>query len=979
MVFGELAWLLFAQLFLSTPIGSHLISRHPERFRISWSAGWSFYPGHVVMRDLTLAGQQRQRQWEVRADRASAFVNLPALLFKRVPIHFLVATGVEASVGQAPGPPLEPRAPRRWPWRVSVPHGTVQELRQFAVGKLALTGVANGAASFELTIAGPLELRVSRFAMRDGVLTSRARPLARDLSAEGTARLGPYTPRLARGTAGFGFLDLDLTVRGKTLPIEPAAAGVATTTGVSSGGPSSVAGDLTMAAGDLALTLELERGQLAVGSTLTYRTRVTTDSTAPAATGTSDPTGGAATESFVDAVLEVVAGVSEANGKKQLELSAASPTLDLEIGPFALRSGPLRLTARSAETRLDRLLSRPASTPGDETGPPAKFELANLGRLHGELTATKLDATLALQGATTRLLTDRVVARLDLGALMDEALLIEHLRASGVDLAVTTTGEDGETPERRFALSLRDTAFEAVRSVSLDGLRLDGTITLALEGGYAPLAGLKVPRSELTLVDGTLTSQETVVASGLSLTTHLSLAPTDTSAEPKRVKAAPTSPEPGVADDETRRAARLETTRALLASLTGTVTAAGRVLSIGFLDRYLRASSWLDVNARGKLDLDLAIDHGHLLPGSHVDVAADPLTAQLFGTTTRGSARLRASVGSGRAPETRRSNCGSGPKTPAPSGPFGKLDLTFSNFAVVATDEPEATPYLVGTRQLCVGMETTDLDLGQPVDELAAWISLRGATAPDLRVFNRLLPKARGLALTAGHARVDLELALTSNAGTPASPGSTGGGSIRLVGEDVGFTFGGLNATTQLDLALQLADAELTERRFSLAGSVIEISDLGWNNGGDGAIDQGAGWWAKLQLPAGSLVWSRPLELAADLTWTARDTGPIVAFAAERRQLPEWIEKLLTVAEVSGSGRLAFERHRLVLDDVVVSGDDGRLELMTRVELGQDTRRSDLYVSIGALGLGIELIGEERDIRLLRPRAWYLARPRFLD
>ena len=53
----------------------------------------------------------------------------------------------------------------------------------------------------------------------------------------------------------------------------------------------------------------------------------------------------------------------------------------------------------------------------------------------------------------------------------------------------------------------------------------------------------------------------------------------------------------------------------------------------------------------------------------------------------------------------------------------------------------------------------------------------------------------------------------------------------------------------------------------------------------------------------------------------------------------------------------------------------GPLELLARLLFAGERRRGHLYVGLGPLGVGAALEGPRRDLRLIRPRAWYQSLP----
>src|SRR5688572_9594356 len=87
-------YLLTANLFLLPSIGPSLLSRRPERFRISWQSAWSLWPGKVRFQGLEIRGRQPRVRWWITAEQGEARIDLPALWRREVRIEHLAAAGV---------------------------------------------------------------------------------------------------------------------------------------------------------------------------------------------------------------------------------------------------------------------------------------------------------------------------------------------------------------------------------------------------------------------------------------------------------------------------------------------------------------------------------------------------------------------------------------------------------------------------------------------------------------------------------------------------------------------------------------------------------------------------------------------------------------------------------------------------------------------------------------------------------------------
>lgn len=463
-------YLLAANLFLLPSVGPSLISRRPERFRLSWESAWSLWPGKVRFRGLEIRGNQPRVRWWITAEQGEARIDLPALWRREVRIEHLAAAGVRSQTdrvlpGQppAPGPP-----PRRTPWTVRLARIELSRVRQLGYGPLLLQGDGVVAGSFRIVLRREVELGATQLKMPGARLLVRGSEAAREVDLQASLRLGPYSPRRHRGIAGFDFLSGRLRADGEVadLPILERI------------GP---AGAAPAGPGALAVDLRLERGRLVPGSRLRFA--------AP---------GGAR-----------LTATAEVDGDRlALAAEAAGLTLRRRDGAPFLAADKARLTASTPELRLSRLAAEVrAIRKGGLPGSP----------LRGAADASGLRLRTAGRRISTEITAERGRGQIDLGALLARRLVLEDLQAEGVAVRV----DREERPALRPTGARRPWAVEIERA-RIDRLReiRSGPFRLAAEGGLTGSlswdgTGLAVREAVLELQDGRLWRGGDELARGL--------------------------------------------------------------------------------------------------------------------------------------------------------------------------------------------------------------------------------------------------------------------------------------------------------------------------------------------------------------------------------------------------------------------------------------------------------------------------------
>jgi hypothetical protein len=208
---------LAANLFLLPAVGPSLISRRPERFRITWQSAWSLWPGEVRFRGLEIRGRQPRVHWWITAEQGTARIDLPALLRREVRIEHLAARGIRSRTERVPSPPgpAPATASRRPPWTVRLERVELAGVRELGYGPLLLEGDGRIAGSFRLVLRREVELGTTSLTMPRARLRLNGGEVAREVDVRATLRLGPYSPREHRGIAGFDFLSGHLIANGE--------------------------------------------------------------------------------------------------------------------------------------------------------------------------------------------------------------------------------------------------------------------------------------------------------------------------------------------------------------------------------------------------------------------------------------------------------------------------------------------------------------------------------------------------------------------------------------------------------------------------------------------------------------------------------------------------------------------------------------------------------------------------------------------
>jgi hypothetical protein len=82
-----------------------------------------------------------------------------------------------------------------------------------------------------------------------------------------------------------------------------------------------------------------------------------------------------------------------------------------------------------------------------------------------------------------------------------------------------------------------------------------------------------------------------------------------------------------------------------------------------------------------------------------------------------------------------------------------------------------------------------------------------------------------------------------------------------------------------------------------------------------------------------------------------------------------WLERLLTIRNVTGSSRIRLRDDGLTLEGARIVGED--FLVLANARFRDERVEGGLYARYGVLGGAVEVIGEERAWHLLNAREWF--------
>jgi hypothetical protein len=364
--------------------------------------------------------------------------------------------------------------------------------------------------------------------------------------------------------------------------------------------------------------------------------------------------------------------------------------------------------------------------------------------------------------------------------------------------------------------------------------------------------------------------------------------------------------------------------------------------SLAWMARFLPGSNLVSFDGAGTVLADFRFSAGKLDPGSFLDVPHVAATANALGSRFTGDARARITI----------EDAGGGELQP-------RLEAVMQRFSVAPADSPDR-PYVHGQDLRIDAISHGKRD--DLRDRIHARLWFTDARVPDIRVYNRYLPTT-SLRFTGGSGRASGDLQFDRE-------GAVGRGDFRVVGDRVQLGLAGLSLEGDIDVVTKLRRADLDTHSFNADGSRVSLRRIRVT---DGSEVLGTDWWSEIELDQARFDWDRPMSLDGRLRSRMKDVSVLLGIYSQRKDLPDWVGRLLDEGEARAEGRVQWQRNVLLLDPFAANND--RFDIQARLRLQEKQLTGDLFARWGALSVGVELADGRKDYHVVGAHKWFDGQP----
>ncbi|WP_394845912.1 hypothetical protein LZC95_00430 [Pendulispora brunnea] len=241
-------WVLYAvamNVFLSTSLFDKVINQDPESIDIHYRRGWSFWPGHIHARDLSIRGKDSNVEWILRLDRVEFGVSFWGLTKQRFDVSYAHGRGISFRLRQRlDAPPKTPEevadlppipgflaysvrppkveSPDVWDdaqyhlWQPHLEDVIAEDVREVWIDSHRFEGLSRITGRFHLIPIRSVDIGPVQVAVHEGrAMRGRTIPTLEGLDGStATVTVARFDPRTATGDDIVHAVDADIDARG---------------------------------------------------------------------------------------------------------------------------------------------------------------------------------------------------------------------------------------------------------------------------------------------------------------------------------------------------------------------------------------------------------------------------------------------------------------------------------------------------------------------------------------------------------------------------------------------------------------------------------------------------------------------------------------------------------------------------------------------------------------------------------------------
>ena len=368
----------------------------------------------------------------------------------------------------------------------------------------------------------------------------------------------------------------------------------------------------------------------------------------------------------------------------------------------------------------------------------------------------------------------------------------------------------------------------------------------------------------------------------------------------------------------------------VIRALSGEFDLDARDGSLKFLEAYFHKVQGLELNGGGPMRLHLSLDEGRLLPGSRLERAHDRIDITFLDNRITGTGTVGAEV------------------IVEDGLPVSRVELHAPRYEVTMAGRIAPHAHGEGFQLLA---KSANLDLTDPFKDVRLTVELEKEEIPDLSVYNVFFPRASRTHIVSGFGRMSWRFEADSNERSLE-------GEMHLDMRDLALQFEGTTLVGDATIRTLLKHGDPRGRTFDISGTTVTL----WH--------RDPPWRGVVRFPRAVLAFTEPMRIDARASLDLQDTLPLVMIFDAFRNVPPWMERLMTIEDVTGGTGFIVRPDVVEIHDLAIQGKG--LKAQAELTLQDRGKAGILYLRFHGLSLGVLLEpGKTKALKLVRPLAWF--------
>ena len=362
----------------------------------------------------------------------------------------------------------------------------------------------------------------------------------------------------------------------------------------------------------------------------------------------------------------------------------------------------------------------------------------------------------------------------------------------------------------------------------------------------------------------------------------------------------------------------------------------GMITDLRWLNVLLKNRFNLDIKGAGDINADVVIASGWPAPGTELNIKPQKLVVEVLDyiATGSGGGHLKlAVIKGGESPDV-------------------SLDVKMSKASFRSKDDEEA---FIEDTDILLLATARNISTDGAVNDVDLHLQIPSAVVRDMSVYNTYLPPDSPLLIVDGQAELKADVMLKPESAK---------GFVKLVSTGMQSIIDDQELEAELIADIKLVGGVPENMDFDIASSSVEIKNVKVTGNQKSFDDDN--WGVLLTLNKARAVWKKPvqLDLEADLEMT--DSRPFVAMIANQKGKEGWLEKAMTIDDVSGEVKVNMKQDIIVIPYAFAVSD--KIDVGAKAIISADARNGVLYARFKKLHGLLKINNGKRNLDILKAR-----------